>query len=111
MVLVICMQRVAASCVWLASKLEESPRKIYVVLQVFNRMERRRENLPLELLESPSQVYTPTSFESTSRLFRETSHYYTQFWLYLFATCIRSASGNMFLDYLCYFDIDSAHLC
>lgn len=51
------VKRVAASCVWLAAKLEESPRKIHEVLQVFNRMEQRRGNAPLEFLESSSQKY------------------------------------------------------
>uniref|UniRef100_A0A803MST1 Cyclin-L1-1 n=1 Tax=Chenopodium quinoa TaxID=63459 RepID=A0A803MST1_CHEQI len=40
------VKRVAASCVWLASKLEESPRKARQVLIVFHRMECRRENSP-----------------------------------------------------------------
>nr|XP_024396544.1 cyclin-L1-1-like isoform X3 [Physcomitrium patens]PNR39960.1 hypothetical protein PHYPA_020240 [Physcomitrium patens] len=51
------VKRVAASCVWLAAKLEESPRKIHEVLQVFNRMEQRRGKLPLEFLELSSQKY------------------------------------------------------
>ncbi|KAK3023657.1 hypothetical protein RJ639_043538 [Escallonia herrerae] len=44
-------QRVAASCVWLASKLEESPRRARHVLNVFHRMECRRESLPIEHLD------------------------------------------------------------
>lgn len=51
-----CSQRVAASCVWLASKLEESPRKARQVLIVFHRMECRRENLPVEHLDPFSKV-------------------------------------------------------
>lgn len=47
----------AASCVWLAAKLEENQRKIREVLQVFNRLERRRANQPLDLLEIASQVH------------------------------------------------------
>lgn len=53
------LQKVAASCVWLASKLEESPRKARQVLVVFHRMECRRENLPIEHLEVGSQVRHP----------------------------------------------------
>lgn len=49
-------QRVAASCVWLASKLEESPRKARQVIIVFHRMECRRENLPIEHLDLYSKV-------------------------------------------------------
>lgn len=49
-------QKVAASCVWLASKLEESPRKARQVLVVFHRMECRRENLPIEHLDIGSKV-------------------------------------------------------
>ncbi|KAG9450666.1 hypothetical protein H6P81_010631 [Aristolochia fimbriata] len=48
---------VAASCVWLASKLEESPRKARQVLIVFHRMECRRENLPVVFLETSSKKY------------------------------------------------------
>lgn len=50
-------QRVAASCVWLASKLEESPRKARQVLIVFHRMECRRENLSIEHLDLYSKVW------------------------------------------------------
>lgn len=50
------MQKVAASCVWLASKLEESPRKSRQVIIVFHRMECRRENLPIEFLDLTSKV-------------------------------------------------------
>lgn len=42
---------VAASCVWLASKLEESTRRAKQVILVFHRMECRRENLPMEHLD------------------------------------------------------------
>ncbi|KAM7472736.1 hypothetical protein LguiA_010919 [Lonicera macranthoides] len=52
------VKRVAASCVWLASKLEESPRKARHVLNVFHRMECRRENLPIEHLDSYSKKYS-----------------------------------------------------
>ncbi|KAL3850572.1 hypothetical protein ACJIZ3_012454 [Penstemon smallii] len=51
------VKRVAASCVWLASKLEESPRKTRQVLIVFHRMECRRENLPIEQLDTFSKKY------------------------------------------------------
>uniref|UniRef100_A0A803MWQ8 Cyclin-L1-1 n=1 Tax=Chenopodium quinoa TaxID=63459 RepID=A0A803MWQ8_CHEQI len=49
-------KRVAASCVWLASKLEESPRKARQVLFVFHRMECRRENLPVQHLDLYSKA-------------------------------------------------------
>nr|POE51195.1 cyclin-l1-1 [Quercus suber] len=49
-------QKVAASCLWLASKLEESPRKARQVLIVFHRIECRMENLPIEHLEIGSQA-------------------------------------------------------
>lgn len=52
------VKRVSATCVWLASKLEESPRKARHVLHVFHRMECRRENLPLEHLDSFSKKYS-----------------------------------------------------
>ncbi|KAK6120401.1 hypothetical protein DH2020_045881 [Rehmannia glutinosa] len=51
------VKRIAASCVWLASKLEESPRKARQVLIVFHRMECRRENLPIEHLDTSSKRY------------------------------------------------------
>ncbi|RWR81531.1 cyclin-L1-1-like protein [Cinnamomum micranthum f. kanehirae] len=52
------VKRVAASCVWLASKLEESPRKAKHVLMVFHRMECRRENLPIENVDPFSKKYS-----------------------------------------------------
>ncbi|XP_057961067.1 cyclin-L1-1 isoform X2 [Malania oleifera] len=52
------VKRIAASCVWLASKLEESPRKARQVLIVFHRMECRRENLPIEHLDPFSKKYS-----------------------------------------------------
>lgn len=52
------VKRVAASCVWLASKLEENPRRARHVLNVFHRMECRRENLPIEHLDAFSKKYT-----------------------------------------------------
>jgi hypothetical protein len=42
----------ACACLWLATKLEESPRKLRDVLNVFLRMECRREGLPLEVRRS-----------------------------------------------------------
>jgi hypothetical protein len=52
------MQRVAASCVWLAAKLEEalSPRRTKDVLNVFHRIEQRREGLVPEHLDYYSKV-------------------------------------------------------
>jgi hypothetical protein len=50
------MQKVAASCVWLASKLEENTRKARQVLIIFHRMECRRENLPIDHLDLYSKV-------------------------------------------------------
>ncbi|KAL6843381.1 hypothetical protein ACP4OV_027094 [Aristida adscensionis] len=50
--------RVAASCVWLAGKLEESPRKSKHIIFVFHRMECRRENLPIDYLDVFSQKYS-----------------------------------------------------
>ncbi|XP_073008592.1 cyclin-L1-1 [Typha latifolia] len=52
------VKRVAASCVWLASKLEESPRRAKHVIIVFHRMECRRENLPIEHLDVFSKKYS-----------------------------------------------------
>eukprot|EP00270_Netrium_digitus_P016975 TRINITY_DN6154_c0_g1_i1.p1 TRINITY_DN6154_c0_g1~~TRINITY_DN6154_c0_g1_i1.p1 ORF type:complete len:569 (-),score=53.60 TRINITY_DN6154_c0_g1_i1:537-2063(-) len=51
------VKRVAASSLWLACKLEESPRKIRDVLNVFYRMEKRHESSLLELLEPLSKQY------------------------------------------------------
>ncbi|KAM7486555.1 hypothetical protein LguiA_002564 [Lonicera macranthoides] len=55
---VIWAKRVAASCVWPASKLEESPRKVRHVLNMFHIMERRKENLHLEHLDSFAKKYS-----------------------------------------------------
>ena len=49
-------QRVAAACLWLATKLEENPRKLRDVINVFLRMECRREGLPLEVPDYLSKV-------------------------------------------------------
>ncbi|CAL5032309.1 unnamed protein product [Urochloa decumbens] len=51
-------KRVAASCVWLAGKLEESRREPKHIIFVFHRMECRRENLPIEYLDVSSQKYS-----------------------------------------------------
>ncbi|KAL7003014.1 Cyclin-L1-1 [Sarracenia purpurea var. burkii] len=51
------VKRVAASCVWLASKLEESPRRARHVLIVFHRMECRRENLSMQHLDTFPKKY------------------------------------------------------
>ncbi|CAN6248470.1 unnamed protein product [Urochloa humidicola] len=51
-------KRVAASCVWLAGKLEESRREPKHIIFVFHRMECRRENLPIEYLDVSSQEYS-----------------------------------------------------
>ncbi|KAJ0245077.1 hypothetical protein HA466_0185660 [Hirschfeldia incana] len=61
---------VAASCVWLASKLEENPKKARQVIIVFHRMECRRKNLPLEHLELFSKKY----FELKVELSRTERH-------------------------------------
>ncbi|XP_057736604.1 cyclin-L1-1 [Arachis stenosperma] len=57
------VKKVAASCVWLASKLEESPRKARQVIIVFHRMECRRENLPIEHLDLYSKKYVDLKME------------------------------------------------
>ncbi|CAA7023622.1 unnamed protein product [Microthlaspi erraticum] len=49
---------VAASCVWLASKLEENPKKARQVIIVFHRMECRRENLPVDHLDLYSKKFS-----------------------------------------------------
>ena len=41
---------------WLASKLEETPRRIRDILFVFDRINQRREGLPIEPLEQFSKV-------------------------------------------------------
>ncbi|KAJ9175571.1 hypothetical protein P3X46_014114 [Hevea brasiliensis] len=57
------VKKVAASCVWLASKLEESPRKSRQVIIVFHRMECRRENLPIEFLDLNSKKFAELKVE------------------------------------------------
>ncbi|ESQ34161.1 hypothetical protein EUTSA_v10007728mg [Eutrema salsugineum] len=54
---------VAASCVWLASKLEENPKKARQVIIVFHRMECRRENLPLDHLDLYSKKFSELKVE------------------------------------------------
>ena len=50
-------QRIAAACTFLASKLEEAPCRARNVLNVFHRMERRREGRSLQTLDAASQKY------------------------------------------------------
>ncbi|XP_021894575.1 cyclin-L1-1, partial [Carica papaya] len=57
------VKMVAASCVWLASKLEESPRKARQVIIVFHRMECRRENLSIEHLDLYSKKFSDLKME------------------------------------------------
>lgn len=57
------VKKVAASCVWLASKLEENPRKARQVIIVFHRMECRRENFPMEHLDLFSKKYVDLKME------------------------------------------------
>ncbi|XP_068318401.1 cyclin-L1-1-like [Pyrus communis] len=57
------VKKVAASCVWLASKLEECPKKARQVIIVFHRMESRRENLPIEHLDPFSKKYSDLKME------------------------------------------------
>lgn len=54
---------VAASSVWLASKLEENPRKARQVIIVFHRMECRREGLPIEHLDLFSKKFSELKVE------------------------------------------------
>ncbi|CAI0442838.1 unnamed protein product [Linum tenue] len=57
------VKKVAAGSVWLASKLEESPRRARQVIMVFHRMECRRENLPIEFLDINSKKYAELKVE------------------------------------------------
>ncbi|CAN1323153.1 CYCL1-1 [Linum perenne] len=57
------VKKVAAGCVWLASKLEESPRRARHVIIVFHRMECRRENLPIEFLDMSSKKFAELKVE------------------------------------------------
>ena len=49
-------QRVAIAALWLASKLEEAPKKFHHVLMVFARIDSRAEERSPELLDPHSQV-------------------------------------------------------
>ncbi|KAK9986647.1 hypothetical protein SO802_031598 [Lithocarpus litseifolius] len=62
------VKKVAASSVWLASKLEESPMKARHVLIVFHKMECKMENLPIEHLEIGSQVKHPLLFHEITSI-------------------------------------------
>ncbi|KAK9060990.1 hypothetical protein SSX86_018170 [Deinandra increscens subsp. villosa] len=68
------VKRIAAGCVLLASKLEENPRRARHILNVFYRMECRRENLPIEHLEAFSEKYSELKMDlirSERHLLRE----------------------------------------
>lgn len=49
-------QRVAWACCWLATKLEENPRRLRDLLSVFVRVDKRREGKPLVPLDFYSKV-------------------------------------------------------
>ena len=53
---VLCWQNAAKACVWLATKLEESPRNIKQILSVFYRLGRRRGGKSLYPLDTNSMV-------------------------------------------------------
>ncbi|KAI3818050.1 hypothetical protein L1987_11852 [Smallanthus sonchifolius] len=68
------VKRIAAGCVLLASKLEENPRRARHILNVFYRMECRRENLPIQHLEAFSEKYSELKMDlirSERHLLRE----------------------------------------
>ncbi|GJT08767.1 cyclin-L1-1 [Tanacetum coccineum] len=58
------VDRIAGSCVWLASKLEENHRRARHVINVFHRMERRRENLPIEHMDAFSKIIATSTTDS-----------------------------------------------
>ena len=55
---VACSQKTAMACVWLATKLEENPRRMREMLSVFYRLDRRRQGKPTL---PPLDVYGPVS--------------------------------------------------
>ncbi|KAL8235846.1 hypothetical protein R6Q59_016927 [Mikania micrantha] len=68
------VKRIAAGCVLLASKLEENPRRARHILNVFYRMECRRENLPIQHLDAFSEKYSELKMDlirSERHLLRE----------------------------------------
>ncbi|KAL8192582.1 hypothetical protein R6Q57_027767 [Mikania cordata] len=68
------VKRIAAGCVLLASKLEENPRRARHILNVFYRMECRRENLPIQHLDAFSEKYSELKIDlirSERHLLRE----------------------------------------
>ena len=60
------LQRIAAACVFLAAKLEEKQKRSRDVINVFYRMERRRENKTLDLLDPLGRVCLPCSPATTN---------------------------------------------
>ena len=56
----LCLQRVAWACCWLATKLEETPRRIRDLLSVFVRIDKRREGKPL----APLDIYSKVGLDS-----------------------------------------------
>lgn len=70
------LQRVAWACCWLATKLEEAPRRLRDVLSVFVRIDRRREGKgDLAPLDIYGQVKVHPSFISVLK-----THYAPQNW-------------------------------
>ena len=67
--LVLSVQQVAIAATWLASKLEEAPRKFRDVLSVFCRIDRRADGRRLEPLDINSQVGFRSPFRLSYLLF------------------------------------------
>ncbi|KAL7589892.1 hypothetical protein Lser_V15G40180 [Lactuca serriola] len=53
------VKRIVAACIWLASRQGENPRRARYVINVFQRMEYRRENLTLDYLDASSMKKHP----------------------------------------------------
>ncbi|KAG6478985.1 hypothetical protein ZIOFF_062435 [Zingiber officinale] len=68
------VKRVSASCVWLASKLEECPKKAKHIIVVFHRMECRRENLAIEPFDFQSKASASKYTELKNDLVRTEGH-------------------------------------
>ena len=91
------IQIVAASCVWLASKLEENPKKARQVIIVFHRMECRRENLPLDHLDLFSKVSMHTA-PLHDRF--HICHFECFFFMYICVVCRQIVEALPFLLYV-----------
>ncbi|KAL7590190.1 hypothetical protein Lser_V15G40174 [Lactuca serriola] len=102
------VKRIVAACIWLASRQGENPRRARDVINVFQIMEYRRENLTLDYLDASSMVQLATTyvaklFQSFIRFNNILIDFHKYIWgIHMWATSSRL--GKFLADLACYGD-------